>query len=128
MFLSIEIESEEPIYRQLMKQLLCGIAHGELQPGEQLASVRQLASDLGINMHTVNKAYTLLKQYGYLVSNRQKGMTVASEIPQANDIFKQKLREILEDALCEAACRNMNKNEVMALCEEVYNDLSGGEK
>lgn len=54
-----------------------GIATSEIQEGESLPSVRQLAETVGINMHTVNKAYTVLKQEGYIQLDRRKGAVIA---------------------------------------------------
>ena len=56
MILSIDQRSEAPLYLQIRDQVIEAIARGELAPGDALPSVRSLASDLGINLHTVNKA------------------------------------------------------------------------
>ena len=60
MFIEIDTASSEPIYTQLMKELKKGIVKGEIKKDDLLPSVRSLAGDLGVNMHTVNKAYNLL--------------------------------------------------------------------
>ncbi len=67
MFLAIDFQSDTPIYMQLKHQIIAGIARGELKEGENLPSVRQLAQDIGINLHTVNKAYSLLKDGKYVL-------------------------------------------------------------
>ena len=64
MIIEIDFNSDEAIYIQLRNQIIMGIATSEIQEGESLPSVRQLAETVGINMHTVNKAYTVLKQEG----------------------------------------------------------------
>ena len=61
MIIEIDFNSDEAIYIQLRNQIIMGIATSEIQEGESLPSVRQLAETVGINMHTVNKAYTVLK-------------------------------------------------------------------
>ena len=61
MIIEIDFNSEEAIYVQLCNQIILGIATARLQEGDSLPSVRQLADEIGINMHTVNKAYTVLK-------------------------------------------------------------------
>ncbi|WP_122645464.1 GntR family transcriptional regulator [Enterococcus mediterraneensis] len=76
MLLEIDSRSEEPIYRQLSNQIIIGIAKGQLKEDEQLPSVRQLADELGVNMMTISKAYNLLKDAGYLVTDRRHGTTV----------------------------------------------------
>ena len=62
MIVEIDFNSDEAIYIQLRNQIIIGIATERLREGETLPSVRQLADDIGINMHTVNKAYSVLKQ------------------------------------------------------------------
>ncbi len=57
MFIKIDFESEIPIYIQIKDQIIEGIASGYLDEGESLPSVRQFAKDIGVNMHTVKKAY-----------------------------------------------------------------------
>ena len=65
MVLKIDFDSEEALYTQLCNQIICGIAMDVLHDGDSLPSVRQLADEIGINMHTVNKAYAVLKQDVY---------------------------------------------------------------
>ena len=62
MYLEIDFNSDEAFYVQLCNQIIIGIATSKLQEGDALPSVRQLADEIGINMHTVNKAYALLRQ------------------------------------------------------------------
>ena len=62
MDLYIDFNSEEALYIQLCNQIIMGIATSKLREGESLPSVRQMADDIGINMHTVNKAYSILKR------------------------------------------------------------------
>ena len=62
MILEIDFNSDEAIYVQLRNQIIMGIACAEFSDGESLPSVRQLAQVLGVNMHTVNKAYDLKRR------------------------------------------------------------------
>ena len=57
-----------------------GIATDRIHEGDSLPSVRQLAENIGINMHTVNKAYTVLKQEGYIKLDRRRGAVIALDI------------------------------------------------
>ena len=66
MILEVDFNSEEALYIQLRNQIIVGIATNRLKEGESLPSVRQLAESIGSNMHTVNKAYTVLKQEGFV--------------------------------------------------------------
>src|SRR5699024_5946312 len=76
MLITLDLESEVPIYLQLRNKIIEGIASQSFQPGDTLPSVRQMASDLRVNMHTVNKSYQLLKQDGFLLIHRQKGVVI----------------------------------------------------
>ena len=74
MIVEIDFNSEEALYIQLINQIIIGIATDQIREGDTLPSVRQLADNIGINMHTVNKAYSVLKQEGFLrVDRRRRG-------------------------------------------------------
>ena len=127
MTFKIYVESEEPIYRQLVRQTIVGIARGQLKPGDALAPVRQLAVDLGINLHTVAKAYGILKQEGYLTNNRQKGMAVSAEMPPADPAFRARAVDALLEPMAEAVCRGLGREECLALCAQTFDELAKGE-
>ena len=78
MILSIDFSSEEPIYLQIRSQIVHAVATGELQAGDALPSVRSLAADLGVNMHTVNKTYAVLRDEGYATMRRGSGVVIAN--------------------------------------------------
>lgn len=77
MVIDIDHASAEPLYLQLRAQIIGAIARGELQPGQALPSVRALAADLGINLHTVNKAYAVLRDEGYVLMRGRSGACIA---------------------------------------------------
>lgn len=77
MILRIDQTSSDPVYLQIRDQIVGAIACGELLPADRLPSVRALASDLGVNLHTVNKAYAVLRDEGYLLMRGRSGATVA---------------------------------------------------
>ena len=68
MLIALDFSSDTPIYLQIRNQIVLGIAEGNLQPGERLPSIRTLSNEAGVNMMTVNKAYQLLKQEGYIAN------------------------------------------------------------
>ena len=74
--LEIDFNSEEAIYMQLRNQIILGIATSRLQDGDTLPSVRQMAECIGINMHTVNKAYAVLRKEGIVSIDRRKGAVI----------------------------------------------------
>ena len=123
MMIEIDFNSDEAIYLQLRNQIILGIATSRFREGEQLPSVRQLAEDIGINMHTVNKAYTVLKQEGYVKVDRRKGAVIAVDEDRMNTISK--LREELQVILAKSICKNISQEEVQALRDEIYEDYGG---
>ena len=79
MYIEIDFNSDEAIYMQLRNQIVLGIATNQYQEGESLPSVRQLAESIGINMHTVNKAYHVLRQEGFIRLDRRNGAVIFLE-------------------------------------------------
>ena len=120
MFIEIDFNSDEAIYMQLRNQIILGIATSRFQEGDMLPSVRQLADTIGINMHTVNKAYTVLKQEGYVKVDRRKGAMIAVDIDRMQAL--EEVRRDLQVTLAKASCRNISREEVHALIDEIYED------
>lgn len=123
MYLRIQPTSEIPIYTQLIYQIKKGIIKKELMPGESLPSVRSLASDIGINLHTVNKAYKLLVDEGVLVQQK-KGFMVNSSVNlmMKEDQFKA-FREKLEELIIDARIFNVSDEVLMDLKTEIMKTL-----
>lgn len=120
MLLRIDFQSEIPIYLQLKNQIIHGIASGELQPQESLPSVRQMAEDIGINLHTVNKGYNLLKDEGFITIDRRKGAIVNSIPIKQNDNLRKMLNEELENIIAEAYCFGISEDEFIEKCKNIY--------
>ena len=115
MFLSIEPDGPVPIYQQIRDRIVEAIAGGR-QPGPGLPSTRQLAVDLGVNFHTVNKSYDLLRREGLLRISRKSGAVVqrdASSGPPGQD-WTQDWAARLETLLAEAAAQGMPAEEIIA--------------
>lgn len=123
MIIQIDFNSDEAIYLQLRNQIILGIATSRLREGDPLPSVRQLADDIGINMHTVNKAYTVLRQEGYVKVDRRKGAVVALDIDKMRAVAE--LRRELYVILAKSTCKNISREEVHALIDEIYEDYGG---
>lgn len=123
MVIEIDFNSDEALYMQLRNQIILGIAMSRLKEGESLPSVRQLADTIGINMHTVNKAYTVLRQEGYVKIDRRKGVVVAVDMDKLRAMSE--LRQELEILLAKASCRNISREEIHALVDEIYEDYGG---
>lgn len=124
MFIEIDFNSDQAIYLQLKDQIIRGIATSRFQEGDMLPSVRQLADTIGINMHTVNKAYTVLKQEGYVKVDRRKGVMVAVDIDRMRAL--EEIREDLMVTLAKASCKNISGEEVHALIDEIYEEYGKG--
>lgn len=123
MIIKIDFNSDEALYLQVRNQIILGIATSQFREGEQLPSVRQLADTIGINMHTVNKAYTVLKQEGYVKVDRRRGAVIAIDSDRAEAV--KELREELRVILAKSSCRNITKEEIHAMIDEIYEGYGG---
>lgn len=123
MILRIDFDSEIPIYMQVKNQVIEGIAKGEIEKDEELPSVRALAEDIGINMHTVNKAYNILKEEGYIKIDRRKGAVVSLNLNNSNDKFKEDLNENLYYYMAECFNRGIEKDEIKKYIDKVFLDF-----
>ncbi len=123
MYWQIDFNSEEALYMQLHNQIIIGIATEVYREGDALPSVRQLAEEIGINMHTVNKAYNVLRQEGFVKVDRRKGAVIAIDIDKirALEAMKKDLRVLL----AVGACKNISREEVHALIDEIYLEYGG---
>ena len=120
MIIEIDFNSEEALYLQVRNQIIMGIATSQYQEGDSLPSVRQLADAIGINMHTVNKAYTVLKQEGFVKVDRRKGAVIAVDVDRMRTLAE--LKKELQVILAKSSCRNISKEEIHELIEEIYDD------
>ena len=108
MLVRIDKSSDEPIYRQIRGQIIEAIASGKLEVGQQLPSVRKLAAEIDINFHTVNKAYAVLRDEGYLVMKGRAGATVAKPAGSGSKAKRQR-QDALEEGLKQAALAHKAK-------------------
>ena len=123
MLLRLDFRSEVPIYQQIRNQIVLGIAGGQLRDGERLPTVRALAEEIGVNMMTVSKAYQLLKQEGYLQTDRRSGAVVQVRSgrgePPAETVEGLRLR------LSELRLAGLSREEILALCEKLSGEEEG---
>lgn len=120
MIIEIDFNSEEAIYVQLCNQIILGIATARLQEGDSLPSVRQLADEIGINMHTVNKAYTVLKQEGIIRLDRRRGAVIAIDMDKLQAL--ENMKRQLTVVLAKGRCKNITKEEVYELVDEIFEE------
>lgn len=120
MILKINFDSETPIYIQIKNQIIEGIAKGEIDKDEELPSVRALAEDIGINMHTVNKAYNILKDEGYIKIDRRKGAIVSLNLDNSKEKFRDELKRNLYFYMAECFNRNIDKEEIKNFIDKSF--------
>lgn len=120
MFL-IRLQSKEPIFEQIQTQILKFIEAGVLAPGDRLPSVRQLASDNGINPNTVAKAYAKMEENGYVYNIPKKGVYVADV--RREDAREKEILSVLE-TLKETG---VTKEEMLRAVEDLYREVQDAE-
>lgn len=125
MLIEIDFNSDEALYLQLRNQIVIGIATSQFHEGDTLPSVRQLADTIGINMHTVNKAYSVLKQEGFVKVDRRKGAVIAIDIDKMRALSE--LKKDMELVLAKSSCKRITRDEIHSLIDEIY-DNYGFEK
>ncbi len=121
MIVRIDFNSDEAFYIQLCNQIIFGIANAEFREGDNLPSVRELAEDIGINMHTVNKAYTILKQEGYVKLDRRKGTVIAINADKMKAI--EELTDDMKVILAKAICKNISCEEIHEIVNKIFYDF-----
>jgi len=122
MLIEIDFNSDEAIYVQLQHQIIMGIATAAISEGDSLPSVRQLADTVGINMHTVNKAYSLLKQQGFIRLDRRRGAVIAIDADKLQALAEMK--QELRIALAKGCCKNISRDEVHELVDELFDEYA----
>ena len=120
MLIEVDFNSDEAIYVQLQNQIIMGIATEMIKEGDTLPSVRRLADNIGINMHTVNKAYSILKQEGFIQLDRRRGAVIAIDVDKARALLK--LEEQLRILLAKGCCKNITREEVHTLVDEIFDE------
>ena len=119
MLIEIDFNSPEAIYIQLRNQIVMEIAQDRLHDGDSLPSVRSLAKDLGVNMHTVNKAYAILREEGYLKLDRRKGAIVSVE-RNRKEAELEKINSYMQMIVAQAICMEITKEEMKQIVGEMY--------
>ena len=115
MLIEIDFNSDEALYLQLRNQIIMGIATTELKEGDSLPSVRQLAETVGINMHTVNKAYSVLRQEGFVKVDRRRGAVIAVDLDRIKAL--EELKRDLLVVLARSSCKGISRQAVHELID-----------
>ena len=120
MYITIDFNSDEAIYVQLCNQIIMQIATNEIKEGDNLPSVRELADTIGINMHTVNKAYSILRQEGYLTLDRRKGAVInlnPDKLKAMNELTKT-----MKVLMAQAVCKDVTRDEVHEIIDIIFDE------
>ena len=120
MLLKLDFGSETPIYMQIRNQIVLGIAQGQLTAGARLPTIRALSEECGINMMTVSKAYQLLRQEGYITTDRRSGAVVSARQEASGP--KQETIDGLRLRLGELRLAGMGVEEALELCRKLYEE------
>ena len=122
MILDLDFNSDIPIYTQIREQIIKSIAKGDLKINESLPSVRNMAEEIGVNLHTVNKSYNLLKDEGYINIDRRKG-AIVKELPldKAGDNIR-KIESMLDLLVAESYLLGMSKEEFLDYSSKLFDE------
>ena len=120
MIIEVDFNSDEAIYIQLCNQIIMGIATSVIHEGDSLPSVRRLADTIGVNMHTVNKAYSVLKREGYISLDKRRGAVISLDIDKLGEL--QVMKRQLQIVLARGCCKNISRQEVHELVDEIFDD------
>lgn len=121
-FLLVDFENRRPAYLQLRDQIVQGIATAALAPGDPLPSVRRLASELGLNLHTVNKAFNVLRDEGFIRLTERQSATVDPKQEDAASA-EQRLTAALTPLLAEFVVKGLSREAVMAQVAHVLEPI-----
>ncbi len=120
MKIHIDFRSSQPIYLQIVEQVQGMIARGELRQGDQLPTVRQLATELRVNFNTVARAYRILDEAGLISTQHGRG-TYVWEAPSEETLHRlrqQSLEALTQHYLSEAFKLGYSPEEVLAAIEQ----------
>jgi DNA-binding transcriptional regulator YhcF (GntR family) len=126
MLLTLDLAKDEPIYMQIRNGIVRGIAAGELHDGDPLPSVRTLGAEIGVNLHTVNKAYRLLQSEGFIEILRNRGAVIhAGDAAKTAAQFMETAGAALRNIVSEAVTRRIDRALLHAMVDNLYEELGG---
>ncbi|MGL5749479.1 MAG: GntR family transcriptional regulator [Paraclostridium sp.] len=120
MILNLDFNSDVPIYTQIVEEIIKAIASGDLKINESLPSVRNMAGEIGVNLHTVNKSYNLLKDEGYINVDRRKG-AIVNKLPLSNNLENDnKIKSMLDILVAQSYLTGMSREEFLNYSNELF--------
>ena len=123
----ITVQLGEPIYEQIVRAVKKAIATGQLQPGQQMPSVRVISRELGVNPNTVQKAIARLTDEGVLESHPGQGSYVADRLPSLRPQQLKALQPLIERLLIEAAHHGLSEADLIDLIQKQSQQIHGND-
>ena len=120
MFLEIDFKSDLPIYEQIRRRIIIGLAKDQIKPGDKLPSVRDMAENIGINLHTVNKAYKLLEADGVLTMDRRYGSLISENVNPMESYDEGKIESELDLLIAIAKLKGSKKEDIIKIINKKW--------
>lgn len=117
------LDSDRPIYTQLMEIIQQRVVAGEYKPGEKIPSVRELAAQAGVNPNTMQKALSDLEDSGLVVTQRTSGRVVTEDVELISQVREQLAMDRVMSFISKMSELGYDKQQTTALLEK-----AGGEK
>lgn len=121
---ALEASSQDPVYEQIARQIRSRIVSGELAPGASLPAVRTLASDLGVNLNTVARAYRFLADQGFVRIRDRSGAEVAAPAARPDALAGDRLKSELSEVLARMRQVGLSPDELRTLAEREISALT----
>lgn len=118
-----EINSDRPVYVQLIEQIQAGIISGYFKPGDKLPSVRDFAADAAVNPNTMQKALSELERTGLIYTNRTSGRLITSDTKLIEDLRKQSARSQIVEFIDRMMLLGFQPDEILQLIEQVMKTM-----
>ncbi len=125
-WITVSLNDPSPLYLQVIEQMKRRVAVGDLPPGTELPSIRQLAADLAVSVITIKRAYLELEREGVIVTRQGKGSVVADKPGLQSSIQEGELRGHLEQAVDLGLLMGLSKTEMQRRIAEVYENNRKG--
>ncbi|MBE6800590.1 MAG: GntR family transcriptional regulator [Ruminococcaceae bacterium] len=124
MLIRIDNHSRTPIFEQIKEQILNKITLGELKPGDKLPPIRQLASDLNLNVNTIKRAFNELEEANVIYSVQGSGVFI-SEKAIANKIILENAQKEFTASVISAKAKGLTLNDAIDLVNKIYGKGEG---
>lgn len=124
----IDLNDPKPLEEQIAAGVRQAIARGEVGPGEELPTVRQLAGDLGVHWNTVARAYRRLADEHVLVVRRGRGAVVRDDVPAATTAARSALRDRLVEVIATGRVRGLSTRDISAVFQDALKQFGDARK